>query len=62
MTPDDFSTATFTASEVDAAWHVYGALLTYSINCPEVLNIKGFADALDYQRGMFNRMFERLER
>lgn len=62
MTPGDFDNIKFTATEVDAAWHVYSALLSYSIYSPEVLDNEGYAAALDYQRAMFNRMFERMER
>ncbi len=62
MKPDDFDAATFSANECDGAWHVYGALLTYSLNCPEVLDNDVFVEALDFHRAMFGKMFERMER
>lgn len=61
MTPGHFD-STFTATEVDAAWHIYAALLTYGLQCPAALDNADFADAVELQKGLFDRMFERLEK
>ena len=62
MKPEQFDNAVFTPSEVDCAWHIYAALLTYSMGCPAILENDGFAAALEQQKFMFDQMFERLER
>ena len=61
MTPDDFSSATFTASEVDCAWHIYAAMLTYGLSVPEALDNPRYAAAVKQQKFMFDRYFERME-
>ncbi len=61
MTPDDFEEATFTVGEVDSAWHIYAALLCYSLHTPSAKDNEYFAAALKQQKFMFDRMFERLE-
>ena len=62
MTPDDFSGATFTPSEVDCAWHIYAAMLTYGLNVPQALENPRFAAAIEQQKFMFDSYFERMER
>lgn len=62
MTPKDFDSALFTADEVDCAWHIYAALLTYGMNNPEALESPRFAAAVEQQKFMFDQMFERMER
>lgn len=61
MKPADFDKATFTVSEVDCAWHVYAALLSYSLYTPGAKENPNYAAALEQQKFMFDMMFERLE-
>lgn len=62
MTPDDFDSASFPASEVDCAWHLYAALLTYGLNTPQAQENPAYTAALKQQKFMFDMMFERMER
>ncbi len=61
MKPEDFDAATFTPQEVDSAWHIYAALLTYGLNNPAAQENPSFTAAVKQQKFMFDRMFERLE-
>ncbi len=62
MKPGDFARATFTPQEVDCAWHIYAALLSYSLGCPGSMDNPRFADAVKQQKFMFDQMFDRLEK
>ncbi len=62
MKPQDFDNVTFTPQEVDCAWHIYAAMLSYSMGCPASMDNPRFAAAVEQQKFMFDRMFERLER
>ena len=62
MKPQDFDNVTFTPQEVDCAWHIYAAMLSYSMGCPTSMDNPRFAAAVEQQKFMFDRMFERLER
>ena len=62
MKPADFDRATFTASEVDCAWHIYASMLTYSLGCPASLENERFVAAIEQQKFMFDRYFERMEK
>lgn len=62
MTPDDFDHASFTPDEVDCAWHIYAALLTYGMQNPGAMESPRFLAAMEQQKFMFDRLFERMER
>lgn len=62
MTPEDFESALFAPDEVDCAWHIYAALLTYGMNNPDAMESPRFLAAVNQQKFMFDQMFERMER
>jgi len=62
MKPEDFDSALFTPDEVDCAWHIYAALLTYGMNNPDTMENPRFLAAVNQQKFMFDQMFERMER